>query len=187
MASSLKKINAKTLILLASENIKQINYYCNGLQNIVSENIYFAKTDDGLTPNYLKSIIRDSDYDLIIINFQIDNIKTVAELNEKLSKLDNMLKVIHDFCIELKISLFVSSLYGMQKEIAVDNFVKATVNFSLKVPFIVIDPIFKKSNFSISPGNIYTMANTLYTNINPKNEGAVLIRKKDFITKMIKK
>ena len=112
---------------------------------------------------------------------------SVAELNEKLGKLDMMLKVIHDFCVELKISLFVSSLYGMQKEIAVDNFVKATVNFSLKVPFIVIDPIFNKSNFSISSGNIYTMANTLYTNINPKNEGAVLIRKKDFITKMIKK
>ncbi len=187
MANSLKKINAKTLILLNSENIKQINYYCNGLQNVVSDNICFAKTDDGLNPNFLKSIIRDSEYDLIIINFQIDNVKTVAELNEKLSKLDTMLKVIHDFCVELKISLFVSSLYGMQKEIAVDNFVKATVNFSLKVPFIVIDPIFNKSNFSISSGNIYTMANTLYTNINPKNEGAVLIRKKDFITKMIKK
>ncbi len=187
MANSLKKINAKTLILLASENIKQINYYCNGLQNVVSDNICFAKTDDGLNPNFLKSIIRDSEYDLIIINFQIDNVKTVTELNEKLSKLDMMLKVIHDFCVELKISLFVSSLYGMQKEIAVDNFVKATVNFSLKVPFIVIDSIFNKSNFSISSGNIYTMANTLYTNINPKNEGAVLIRKKDFITKMIKK
>lgn len=187
MANSLKKINAKTLILLNSENIKQINYYCNGLQNVVSDNICFAKTDDGLNPNFLKSIIRDSEYDLIIINFQIDNVKTVAELNEKLSKLDMMLKVIHDFCVELKISLFVSSLYGMQKEIAVDNFVKATVNFSLKVPFIVIDPIFNKSSFSISSGNIYTMANTLYTNINPKNEGAVLIRKKDFITKMIKK
>ena len=187
MANSLKKINAKTLILLGSEDIKQINYYCNGLQNVVSDNICFAKTDDGLNPNYLKSIIRDSEYDLIIVNFQIDNVKNIPELNDKLSKLDMMLKVIHDFCVELKISLFISSLYGMQKELPVDNFVKATINFSSKVPFIVIDPIFNKVNFSLTAGNIYTLANTLYTNINPKNDGAVLIRKKDFITKMIKK
>ena len=187
MANSLKKINAKTLILLDSENIKQVNYYCNGLQNVVSDNICFVKTDDGLSPNYLKSIIRDSNYDLIIINFQIDNSKNIPELNDKLGKLDMMLKVIHDFCVELKISLFISSLYGIQKELPVDNFIKATVNFSLKVPFIVVDPVFNKANFTLNGGDIYTLANTLYTNINPKNEGAVLIRKKDFITKMIKK
>lgn len=187
MANSLKKIEAKTLVLLNSENIKQINYYCNGLQNIVSNNICFTKTDNGINPNYLKSIIRDSNYDLIIINFQIDNVKTVSELNEKLSRLDIMLKAVHDFCVDLKISLFISSLYGMQKELVVDNFVKATVDFSLKVPFIVIDPVFNKTNFTLGIGNIYTLANTVYTNINPKNEGAVLIRKKDFIAKMIKK
>ena len=187
MANSLKKIEAKTLVLLNSENIKQINYYCNGLQNIVSDNICFTKTDNGINPNYLKSIIRDSNYDLIIINFQIDNVKTVSELNEKLSRLDIMLKAVHDFCVDLKISLFISSLYGMQKELVVDNFVKATVDFSLKVPFIVIDPVFNKTNFTLGIGNIYTLANTVYTNINPKNEGAVLIRKKDFIAKMIKK
>ena len=187
MNNSLNKIGAKTLILSNSDNIKQINYYCNGLQNIVSDNICFAKTDNGINPNYLKAIIRDSNYDLIIINYQLDNVTTVPELNEKLTKLDSMLKVVHDFCTELKISLFISSLYGMQKELAVDNFVKATVNFSLKVPFIVIDPIFNKTNFTLGIGNIYTLANTLYTNINSKNDGEVLIRKKNVISKMIKK
>lgn len=187
MNNSLNKIGAKTLILSNSDNIKQINYYCNGLQNIVSDNICFAKTDNGINPNYLKAIIRDSNYDLIIINYQLDNVTTVPELNEKLTKLDSMLKVVHDFCTELKISLFISSLYGIQKELAVDNFVKATVNFSLKVPFIVIDPIFNKTNFTLGIGNIYTLANTLYTNINSKNDGEVLIRKKNVISKMIKK
>ncbi len=187
MDASLKKIGAKSLILLSSDKIKQVNYYCNGLQNIVSDNINFTKTDDGINPNYLKAVIRDSDYDLIIINYQVDNITTVPELTEKLSKLDVMLKFVHDLCVEMKISLVISSLYGMQKEIAVDNFVKANVDFSLKVPFIVIDPVFNKANNFLGFGNIYTLANTLYTNINPKNDGEVLIRKKSFVTKMIKK
>ncbi len=187
MNNSLKKIEAKTLILSNSENIKEINYYCNGLKNEVSDNICFSKTDDGINPALLKSIIRDSNYDLIIINFPIDNVKSVSELNDKLSKLDSMLKVVHDFCVETRTTLFISSLYGMQKELEIDNFTKAYVDFSMKVPFIVIDPVFNKSNFVLGTGNTYTLANTVYTNINSKNDGEVLIRKKSFVVKMLKK
>ena len=187
MDNSLNKIGAKALILSNSENIKQINYYCNGLQNKVSNNISFSKTDDGINPNLLKSIIRDSNYDLVIINYPIDNVLNVQELNDKLTKLDSILKVVHDFCEENRITLFISSLYGMQKEIAIDNFTKANVDFSTKVPFIVVDSNFNKSNFFLSPGNIYTLANTVYTNINSKNDGDVLIKKKNFIVKMLKK
>ena len=111
----------------------------------------------------------------------------VQELNDKLTKLDSILKVVHDFCEENRITLFISSLYGMQKEIAIDNFTKANVDFSTKVPFIVVDSNFNKSNFFLSPGNIYTLANTAYTNINSKNDGDVLIKKKNFIVKMLKK
>ena len=187
MDNSLNKIGAKALILSNSENIKQINYYCNGLQNKVSNNISFSKTDDGINPSLLKSIIRDSNYDLVIINYPIDNVLNVQELNDKLTKLDSILKVVHDFCEENRITLFISSLYGMQKEIAIDNFTKANVDFSTKVPFIVVDSNFNKSNFFLSPGNIYTLANTVYTNINSKNDGDVLIKKKNFIVKMLKK
>ena len=187
MDNSLKKIEAKTLILSNSENIKEINYYCNGLKNEISDNICFSKTDDGLNPSMLKSIIKDSNYDLVIINFPVDNVTSISELNDKLSKLDSMLKVVHDICEENRITLFISSLYGMQKELIIDNFTKANVDFSTKVPFIVIDPIFNKTNFFLSPGNIYTLANTAYTNINSKNDGEVLIKKKSFVVKMLKK
>lgn len=190
MANYLTKINAKALILANSANIKTINYYCCGLQNIVSPQISFAKTDDDLLLNQenIKSIIRDSDYELIIINFQIDNVKNVAELNKKLSKLDGILGYIHDFCVENKISLFISSLYGIQKEIPVDNFTKAFVNFAGKVPFIVIDPIFNKTNFILGLGDVYNLANTVYTNINNKHDGGeVLIKKKNALLKALKK
>lgn len=187
MLNSLNKIDAKALILTNKDSVKFLNYYCCGLENILSERIFFTKTDNGLNPNLLKSIIKDSDYDLIIINYQVDNVEKVDELKDKLSKLDSILKVIHDFCVEKEISLFISSLYGMQKELAVDNFVKAVVDFSGKVPFIVVDPIFNKSNFMVTQGNIFNLADTIYTNINNKYTGIVLIRKKGYITKLLKK
>lgn len=190
MANYLNKINAKALILANSAYIKTINYYCCGLQNIISPQISFAKTDGDLLLNQdnIKAIIRDSDYELIIINFQIDDIKNVEELNKKLSKLDGILGYIHDFCVENKISLFISSLYGIQKEIPVDNFTKAFVNFAGKVPFIVIDPIFNKTNFIIGLGDIYNLSHTVYTNINNKYDGGeVLIKKKNPLLKALKK
>ena len=187
MLNSLNKIDAKALILTNKDSIKFLNYYCCGLENILSERVFFSKTDNGLNPNLLKSIIKDSDYDLIIINYQVDNVSKVDELKDKLSNLDKILGVIHDFCVEKEISLFISSLYGMQKELAVDNFINAVVDFSGKVPFIVVDPIFKKSNFMVTQGNMFNLADTVYTNINNKYSGIVLIRKKGYITKMLKK
>ncbi len=190
MANSLTKINAKALILANSAYIKTINYYCCGLQNVVSPQIAFAKTDGDLLLNQenVKAIIRDSDYDLIIINFQIDDIKNVDELNKKLIKLDGILGYIHDFCLENKISLFISSLYGIQKEMPVDNFTKAFVNFAGKVPFIVIDPVFNKTNFMLGLGDIYNLSHTIYTNINNKYDGGeVLIKKKNPLLKALKK
>ena len=190
MVNYLEKINAKALVLADSSSMRVINYYCCGLQSVVSPRISFAKTDNDLLLNQdnIKAIIRDSDYDLIMIDFRIDDVKNVDELNKKLSKLDGILRYIHDFCVENKISLFISSLYGMQKEIPVDNFTRAFINFAGKVPFVVIDPVFNKANFSLGLGDIHTLADTVYTNINSKhNGGDVLIKRKNPLLKMLKK
>lgn len=190
MVNYLEKINAKALVLADSSSMRVINYYCCGLQSVVSPRISFAKTDNDLLLNQenIKAIIRDSDYDLIMIDFRIDDAKNVDELNKKLSKLDGILRYIHDFCVENKISLFISSLYGMQKEIPVDNFTRAFINFAGKVPFIVIDPVFNKANFSLGLGDIHTLADTVYTNINSKhNGGDVLIKRKNPLLKMLTK
>jgi len=189
MVESLKKIDAKALILSDGFSIPYINFMANGFSNVVPENISYTRIDtEPLNKEKLDSIIRDSEYELIIINYQIDNSNNVAELKDKLSKLDLILKVVHDVCVTNEISLFISSLYGMTKEIGVDNFTKAHIDFSAKVPVIVIDPVFKKENFRLDFGDIYNLAHTIYTNINNKyNGGNVLIKKKSSLSKMIKK
>lgn len=189
MTESLKEIDGKALILSDGANIPCINYMACGFSNIMPSNISYSRMDtDPLNPLKLEAIIRDSNYDLIIINYQIDNANTIAELREKLSKLDFVIQVTHDICVNNKVSLFISSLYGMSKELVLDNFTKAYIEFSAKVPVIVIDPIFNKENFRLDTGNIYTLASTIYTNINNKYDGGdVLIKKKSTIMKKMKK
>lgn len=189
MNESLKQIEAKALVLSDGVNIPTLNYMACGFSNVNPSNISYSRIDtDPLSQEKLVGIIRDSDYDLIVINYQIDNSNTIAELTEKLSKLDFVLKVVHDICVENKVSLFISSLYGMNKELVLDNFTKAYIDFSAKVPVIVVDPVFNKTNFRLDFGNIYNLANTIYTNINNSyNGGEVLIKRKSALLKMIKK
>lgn len=186
MDKTLEKINSQALILTTSNNMPITNYYCNGLQNMMPKNLSFAKLEDNF--NNIKDVIKKSDFDLIIIDYQIDNIKSISELNGKLSFLDRMLAFVHDYCISEKYSLFISSLYGMKKELLLDSRVKTWVNFSSKVPFIVVDERFNKNNFTISYGDVYNLAHTIYTNINNSySDGEVLIRRKSQISKMLKK
>ena len=186
MHKSLEKIGANALILTSSYSIPIINYYCNGLQNVVSERINFANIVDNFSK--IKEIIDNSPFDLIIIDYQIDGVTTIEQLNNSLKNLDNLLGYVHDYCILKKYSLFISSLYGMKKEIKTDNHTNSLVNFSTKVPFIVVDNVFKGNNYTLSYGSTYNLAHTLYTNINNKYEGGeVLIKRKSYVQKMLKK
>jgi len=189
MTNSLKSIEAKALVLSEPNYMPYINYVLNGLNNTMPDNIFYSRTDVDFGKQQLESIIVNSDYDLIVIDYRIDSSKTVEELINRLKNLDVILGVVHDVCVNNQISLFVSSLYGMKKEIQIDNFAKAYINFSSKLPVLVIDPIFNKINFRLDNiGNVSTLANTIYTNINNKYSGGdVLIKKKGYLTKLIKK
>lgn len=187
MVESLKSIGAKALILTEPAYMPYTNYMVNGLNNNLPENVSYARTDVNFGASQLQAIIKNSNYDLIIIDYHIDNVNTINELNDKLSKLDKIIGLTHDICVENDVTLFISSLYGMSKELKVDNFTKAYVNFSSKVPVIVIDSVFNKINFRLDFGNVHTLANTVYTNINKKYVGDVLIKKKGYLLKAIKK
>ena len=188
MTNSLKTIDCKALILSNPIYMPYINYMVNGLNNAICDNIFYSRTDTNFGKKKIQDIINNSNYDLIVIDYHIDNVSTVKELTDRLSNLDSIIGVIHDTCVENKISLFISSLYGMKKELSIDNFMKAFINFSSKVPVLVIDPIFNKENFRLDFGNVYNLAHTIYTNMNNKyNDGEVLIKRKGYLSKMIKK
>ena len=184
---SLKSIDAKALVLTEPGYMPYTNYMLNGLANQIPENISYARTDINFGPQQLQAIIKNSDYDLIIIDYHVDNLNSVSELQDRLTKLDKILGFTHDICVENNVTLFISSLYGMSKELKLDNFTKAFINFSSKVPVIVVDSVFNKSNFRLDFGTVNTLANTIYTNINKKFVGDVLIKKKGYLSKVVKK
>lgn len=190
LVNSLNSIEAKALIFTEANYMGYINYYCNGLSSANSENLNFSKIDDSLLldKNKLDYIIKNTTQELLIFDYHVENCTTADELKDKLSKIDNMLLNLHDVATTNEISLIISSLYGIKKEIAIDMHTKAIVDFSLKVPFIVIDPVFKKNNFRVGLGNIYNLSSTVLTNVNNKYNGAeVLIKKKSALYKMFKK
>ena len=187
MVESLKNIGARALILTEPAYMPYTNYMVNGLSNEIPENISYSRTDVNFGASQLQTIIKNSNYDLIIIDYHIDNVTTINELKDKLSKLDKIIGLTHDICVENDVTLFISSLYGMNKELKIDNFMKAFINFSTKVPVLVIDSVFNKINFRLDFGNVHTLANTVYTNINKKYVGDVLIKKKGYLSKAIKK
>jgi hypothetical protein len=179
---SLKKISSKALVVSDSKRISKINYYLTGLQSIIPENISYVKSDNGYLDNInnLKAIM-DDDFDLIVIDYSIDECSTIPQIKELLSKLDVTLKNVVDYSISKEYSLFISSLYGIKKEMPLDNFTKYLVDFASKVPFIVVDPVFKKDNFRIDIGDVNNLAHTVYTSIDKSYSGGnVLIKKKGF-------
>lgn len=180
--NSLKKINCKALVVSNSKRINKINYYLTGLSNVLSNNLYYIKSDNDFlsNENNLKAIMDDS-FDLIIIDYPIDTFATIPEIKDELKKIDDILKVMADYATERDYTLFISSLYGMKKELPYDNFTKYLVDFSTKVPFVVIDKVFKKDNFRIDIGDTYNLAHTAFTSISSKySNGSVLIKKKGF-------
>lgn len=189
MAHSLESIQAKGMVLTNPKYINMINYYGNGLQNKVSPNLLYMKADDQVLGNasQMQAILNNPDFSLIIINDTIDDCQTLGDLQAKLKQMDQSLQMVHDICKNNQYTLFISSLYGINKEYVKDNFTKCKVDFSRKVPVIVCDEVYTKVNFRLDFGNIFTLANTIYTNMDLKYVGEVLIKKKSFLAKLAKK
>lgn len=180
--NSLKKINSNALVATTSNRINKINYYLTGLQQVIPDRISYVRTDNNALENidYLKAIL-DDNFNLVIVEYSIDDVKDIPELKDRLSKLDGILKNTVDYCKDKNYTLFISSLYGIKKELPLDNYTKYIVNFSSKVPFIVVDEVFNKEKFRIDVGDTYNLAHTTYTSVNNKYaQGSVLIKKKGF-------
>lgn len=188
--NSLKKINAKAVLLTKKENISSINYYLCGLENIIPDNILYADiTNDALlNQTYVKSIIDNEEHNLIIIDCNIGDVKNIDELTSKLSEMDEILGYVHDHSKQNGYTLFITSLYGMKKILPLDDYIKSNIDFSYKLPVIIMGEGYTKNKFDFEIGDIYNLAHTIYNNIDSKyNIDDVIIKKKGFFSKLLKK
>lgn len=76
-------------MITESNDINNLNYYCNGLKNINDSSLMFMKNQNDILYNkqVMTNVLNDPKFDLIIINHSIDGFNNVDKLKENLKKL----------------------------------------------------------------------------------------------------
>ncbi|NLC48546.1 MAG: hypothetical protein GX758_04225 [Tenericutes bacterium] len=187
--NSLKTINAKCVILDEREKCSYINYYMTGLRNLVDPSLRYIATDGGVLYDTDKvvEIVKSCSEELIIINYEIDSCKNIEEIEKRLNLIDDLIGKIETFTNENNYGFFISSLYGIEKNLYNQKNELSKVNFSARVPFIVSDRNLPKANNTISEGTVYDMANTIYSNISSSFKGSSLVKKKSSLLSILYK
>ena len=188
---SLKKINARCLILDNKDKCANINYYLTGLRNEVTENIKYLPTDDNFIYDASKLLdtIKKYDKELYIVNYEINNCKTVEEITERLSKIDSIIGEVDKYARENNYGVFISSLYGLEKDLYNKKSELCKVNFSRKVPVIIDDNEISLSKYTLLDGSLYELSNTIIWNVNNTfdNVPSLLKKKSSLLSFLYKK
>ena len=178
--NTLKTIGARCLVLDKRDNCSYINYYLTGLRNTVDDSLKYLATDDGFIydENRLVEVLKSYDQELIIINYEIDTCNTLEEIQARLQSIDKMIGVVDKYIRENNMGLFISSLYGFEKNVYNAKQELLKINFYGRSPIIIDDPSYNLSTHSIVEGTLNDLSNTIFGNINPSYKVIGIIKKK---------
>lgn len=180
LLDSMNKINAKTIVFDKKENTGYINYYLTGLRSKIDNNLQYYFSDDNILydANRLIPYLTTLENELIILNYEIDSCKTIEEIQNKLTSIDKMIGFIEKMVLENNYALFITSFYGIEKEMMNNKLELQKVNFTNKVPLLLVDKSYSISNYHLNNGTLYDLSNTIINNINPAYKTRSLIKKK---------
>jgi len=185
LASNIKGLDFKALILANKNQINVINYYLNGLENVSNPKINYIEFDNYLyKPNELLNIINNYDHELMIINYNIDEVDSIKSLKEKLHNIDIMLGNVYNNSKNNNYSIIVSSLYGINKTLMNEKGEICNILYKGKVPIIFIDNFITKKDYLIESGNINDLFKICYKNIKKEYLGHSIIAKKNFLYRL---
>ena len=187
---SLKKINATCLVMDKTDKCSYINYYLTGLRNTIDESLKYLPTDDDFIYDNEKIIQTLTTYDrnLYIINYEIDSCKYFEELTSRLSKIDTVLGAVAAYCKQNNVGLFITSLYGIEKEMYNSKQELIKINFSGRSPLVILADGIKSSNCSITEGTLFELQNSILKSINSSHKMPGLLKKKaPFLSILYKK
>lgn len=187
MAKAMEQVGATALVLTDKESVNMVNYMCNGLSNVSNSHVKYILTDNGILflKEQMRAIINDPNYQLIIINHRIDNVDDELALKQTLSKIDSNLAMIMELCKDK--TLLVSSLYGLKKEIKVSEVDSVTVDFSGRVPVVLIDSKYDKKKYRLASSDTYTLFTTALKCSKPDLKVNTIIKKKGFLETLLSK
>ncbi len=178
--NSLKSIKARCLVMDKKDKCSFINYYLTGLRNDVDESLKYLPTDDGFIydPDKLIETIKKYDNELYIINYEIDTCKKYEEILDRLKKIDVVIGALDKYIHENNASMFITSLYGLEKMLYNNKQELLKINFTGRVPLIIDDDEINLANYNINEGSLYDLCNSILWDINKEYTTEGLIKKK---------
>lgn len=189
-SKTLGEINAKCLIIDTKERCSYINYYMTGLRNSVEPHINYIPNEDNLVydKDKLLELFTKYNHEFIIINYEIESSKDVEEMAERLKSIDNIIGALSEYLLSNNGAMFISSFYGIETQLYNAKHELCKIDFSKRVPLVVVDNFYSKKTDMLLEGTLYDLAKTIYGNItgNLKNEG-ILRKKPSFLSIFYKK
>ena len=158
LANLLEKTGKKALIISDEKNLSLINFLANGLSYTNNPNIQFMKNDIGYLSSVdtIRNLLDTSDFDLFIFDFHMDVSKTINDLKNQLFQIDVVLGNVASICAN-KYSLFITSLYGLKKELplAEYNSEMVMIDYELQIPIFFFDYTYPRSKYTLFPGETH--------------------------------
>lgn len=186
----LEKHNKKALILTDAKHVEIVNFNANGLEAVNNPRVQFMILDQSLqNKDVIENIIDKTDYNIIIFDYHMDVSKTITDLKNQLEEVDKVLGLIGPLC-ENRHSLFISSLFGLKKELPVADYNSemVTIDYEDQIPIFFYDYTFPRSKFGLRPGETNNILSSVLKIVTDDSEIETLISQKGLagIIKMFK-
>lgn len=170
----------KHLLIAEKDKIPYLNYYFNGCKNVQGtqvlgiDSVQSGDYDTDLsnvyqmTTNKLIEAINSDFYDLIIVDYSIvdgNKTRTTENIKVSLSNLDKCLTQVYNQVIGKNGILYISSCYGINEVLYNHKEELVNVNFSKKVPFVVVDNELSRDNNMLNGGNLSDLGVTVLNSL----------------------
>ena len=190
LADMLQKAGKKCLIITEERNLNLVNLLANGLNPINNPNIQFMKLDYNylMNINNIVNIIDGSQFDLIIFDFHMDVSRTINDLKNQLAVIDVCLGHVATTCVN-KHSLFITSLYGIKKDIPLADYNSeiVTIDYELQIPIFFFDYTYPRSKYMLAPGETNDILKSALKCIWNTSEIDSLVRVKGLLSGLFRK
>ena len=172
------------------KNMSLVNFLANGQTYVNNPDIAFMKLDipTFTNPSTIDSIINGSMYDLIIFDYHMDVSRTVNDLKEGLEEIDKIIGAVSDSCVN-KHSLFITSLYGLKKELPIADYntEMVTIDYEMQIPIFFFDYTYLRSKYVLLPGDTNNILTTAIRCIYDDDSIESLIRPKGLFNNLFGK
>ena len=177
---TLNQNGIKHLLIAEKNKIPYLNYYFNGCNNQQATQVLPIEMQETgnydldlanklqLTTNKAVEAINSDFYDLIIVDYQIvdeNKQRNTNNIKTALTNLDKNINQLYNLIIQKNGTLYITSSYGINEALYNHKEELVNVNFSKKVPFVIVDNEISKTLYSLQSGGISDLSTTIISNL----------------------